>query len=74
MVENTNEEVKVETTSTVAPTMSIQELATIANIIDVAVQRGAFKTTEVRQVGEVYEKLTAFVKYVVDSQSKGSEA
>jgi len=52
------------------PTITVSELANAANFIDLAVQRGAYKITEIRQVGELYEKLATFVKYVAEQQSK----
>lgn len=53
-----------------SPKISISELAVVANLIDLAVQRGAYKINEIKQVGEVYEKLASFVKYVAEQQSK----
>lgn len=46
-------------------TITIADLAAIKQIIDIAVQRGAFQASEVKQVGEVYEKLTAFLEAVI---------
>jgi hypothetical protein len=46
------------------PKLNIKELATIANIIDVSVQRGAFKANEIKEVGELYEKLVNFISYI----------
>ena len=36
-----------------SPKISISELAVVANLIDLAVQRGAYKINEIKQVGEV---------------------
>lgn len=41
--------------------LTINDLATIRNIIDLAVSRGAFRANEVRVVGEAYERLEAFL-------------
>lgn len=46
------------------PKLNIKELAALANIIDMCVQRGAFKANEVKQVGELYEKLVNFINYI----------
>lgn len=46
------------------PKLTIQDLASIHSIIDAACSRGAFKATEMKQVGEIYEKLTAFLTAV----------
>jgi len=42
-------------------TLTINDLLQIQKIIDVAVQRGAFKVDESRIVGETYEKIAAFL-------------
>jgi len=45
--------------------LSITDLAVLKNVIDVACSRGAFKAAEMKQVGEIYDKLTAFLDAVV---------
>jgi hypothetical protein len=45
--------------------LSITDLVVLKNVIDVACSRGAFKAGEMKQVGEIYEKLTAFLNAVV---------
>lgn len=42
-------------------TLTVNDLLQIQQIIDVAVQRGAFKAEESRVVGETYEKIGAFL-------------
>lgn len=56
-----------------SPKISISELAIVANLIDLAVQRGAYTVKEIKQVGETYEKLASFVKYVAEQQAKERE-
>jgi len=65
--------------------ITIADLNLLKNIIDLASTRGAFRAGEMKQVGEVYDKLTAFLDAVVaqasaqedqsepagDSESKG---
>lgn len=51
--------------------MNVNDLATMANIIDICTQRGAFRGNELKQVGELFEKITAFVK---DAQEKSEAA
>ena len=52
-----------------APTaLSLNDLGVLANIIDLASSRGAFRGAELTQVGAAYEKLTAFVRGVQESQ------
>ena len=45
--------------------LSITDLAVLKNVIDVASTRGAFQASEMKTVGEIYEKLTAFLNAVV---------
>lgn len=44
------------------PTLTINDLAALANIINVASQRGAFKADELTNVGAAYDKLNGFLK------------
>lgn len=60
------EEVKTQETasSTVEAAqagLSLNELAIIANVINLATQRGAFKANELSSVGAAYDKLNAFL-------------
>jgi uncharacterized protein YggE len=54
-------------------TITIADLDTIKNIIDLASTRGAFRGEELSQVGVVYDKLTAFLSAVIE-QAKAQEA
>jgi hypothetical protein len=45
--------------------ITIADLNLLKNIIDLASTRGAFQASEMKQVGEVYEKLVAFLEAVV---------
>ena len=65
--------------------ITVADLNLLRNIIDLASTRGAFRAAELKQVGEVYDKLNAFLEAVVaqaqaqegesqpagDSESKG---
>tara|TARA_B110000046_G_scaffold64379_1_gene71886 strand:- start:35861 stop:36112 length:252 start_codon:yes stop_codon:yes gene_type:complete len=51
-----------------AETLGVADLQNCAQVIDVAVSRGAFRANEVAQVGAVYNKLEAFIKSVNDAQ------
>ena len=42
--------------------VSLQDIATVVNIIDVCTERGAFKGNEIYGVGAIREKLAAVVK------------
>lgn len=54
------EEVKQEQTA--VPSLGIGDLAFLLNLIEVCTQRGAFKGSELSNVGAVRDKLAAFVK------------
>jgi hypothetical protein len=53
--------------------ITIADLDTIKNIIDLASTRGAFRGAELTQVGVVYDKLSAFLEAVIE-QAKAQEA
>jgi uncharacterized protein YggE len=53
--------------------ITIADLDTIKNIIDLACTRGAFRGGEISQVGAVYDKLTIFLEAVI-AQAKAQEA
>ena len=44
--------------------LTIADLASLKQIIDAACTRGAFKASEMKQVGELYEKLGLFIESV----------
>jgi len=56
--------------------IGLNELAVLAQIVDLATQRGAFRANELTQVGEVYDKLNAFLTFIREQQeaTKESEA
>jgi hypothetical protein len=53
--------------------ITIADLDTIKNIIDLACTRGAFRGAELTQVGVVFDKLTVFLEAVI-AQAKAQEA
>jgi len=53
--------------------ITISDLDTVKNIINLAATRGAFRGEELSQVGIVYDKLTAFLEAVIE-QAKAQEA
>ena len=54
-------------------TITISDLDTIKNIINLAATRGAFRGEELSMVGTVYDKLTEFLQAVIE-QAKAQEA
>jgi uncharacterized protein YbaA (DUF1428 family) len=55
------------------PNLGVLDLNAAAQIIDIAVTRGAFRANEVAQVGVVYNKLTAFVQAVQAQQKEATQ-
>jgi hypothetical protein len=53
--------------------ITITDLDTVKNIINLAATRGAFRGEELSQVGAVYDKLTVFLEAVIE-QAKAQEA
>ena len=53
-------------------TLSISDLAVLKNCIDIAASRGAFRAPEMKSVGEVYDKLSAFLQTVI-AQAEAAE-
>lgn len=60
--------------------ITIADLNLLKNIIDLAATRGAFQAGEMKQIGEVYDKLNTFLEAVVaqaqaqEAESKNAEA
>ena len=52
--------------------LTLADLASLKQIIDAACTRGAFKAAEMKSVGAVYDKLSAFLDAVV-AQQKAQE-
>lgn len=53
--------------------LTIQDLTLFANIIDLAVQRGAFKGAEAETVGAAFSKLVNIVKALAPPQEEGEQ-
>jgi len=65
--------IEIENALPEVPSMTVQDLFRVKEIIDVAASRGTFKTNELKNVGEIYEKLDNFLNYVA-SQAREAEA
>lgn len=72
----TKETVQVQESAQQAqgPDLSVQDLTAMKSIIDVASSRGAFKPNEMMTVGQVYNKLEAFLEAVAAQQSQAKGA
>ena len=54
--------------------ITIADLDTLRNIVDLASTRGAFRGAELTQVGAIYDKLTAFLDAIIDQAKAQEEA
>ena len=50
--------------------LTLADLASIHNLVEAAASRGAFKASELSQVGAVYDKLSAFLAAVKAQQEQ----
>jgi hypothetical protein len=66
--ENTQEQIADE------PKVTLNDLQLLAQIVDLASGRGAFRGNELTQVGAVYDKLTGFLTHVAEKQKAEAEA
>ena len=63
-----------DTAEAEAPSLGVQDLQNAAQIIDIAMSRGAFRANEAAQVGAVYNKIETFIKSVAETQNQNAEA
>lgn len=57
-----------------ATSLTLADLALMANIIQVTTERGAIKAPEMAGVGTLYLKLTSFIKAAQDQQAAAQAA
>ena len=55
------------------PQLTIVDLQTLAQAIDMASRRGAFGAAEMADVGAVYKKLTDFLQLIAEQQQAASQ-
>jgi hypothetical protein len=53
--------------------ISLQDLQTLLQIVDLSSQRGAFRGAELTQVGAIFDKLNTFLTYVAEQQAAQEE-
>ena len=53
--------------NTTPPQITINDLAMLKELVDLACSRGAFRADEMSSVGQVYDKLTGFLNTVIAS-------
>lgn len=57
-----------------APSLTLQDLVLVAQIIQLTSQRGAFKAEELESVGGLYNKLIAFLQSVGALQTPSAQS
>lgn len=53
--------------------LTLNDLANLRSLVDIACTRGAFKANEMKDVGDLYNKLDAFVKQMSAVQTQNTE-
>lgn len=75
-----SEDKKAKTAEVTAPEgtspteLSVNDLAVLKQVIDVASQRGAFRPNEMMTVGSIYNKLETFLGSVQETQGDNNAA
>ena len=72
--EQVEEQAIPEAGQDVPESISLVDLQSLLQIVDLASQRGAFRGAEMTQVGAIFDKLNAFLSYVAAQQEANAEA
>jgi hypothetical protein len=54
--------------NTQAPSLGVQDLQAVLNMIEIANSRGAFKGAELSSVGQLFDKINTFVVHFLEQQ------
>lgn len=57
-----------------APSLDLQDLAMVLNLLNASIKRGAFEPNELTTVGNVYSKLEGFLQYQAQMQAAAQAA
>ena len=71
---DTTETAAPEQTEQPTPSVTVNDLVNIYNVIDLASKRGAFQASELSSVGAVANKVKEFVDHVQAAQKAAAEA
>ena len=55
------------------PQLKITDIATLKQIVEVASSRGAFRAEELSQVGEVYDRVSAWLEAMTQDEATEDE-
>tara|TARA_R110002095_G_scaffold67909_3_gene57809 strand:+ start:1059 stop:1325 length:267 start_codon:yes stop_codon:yes gene_type:complete len=68
------EQEQVEQTEAEAPNLSLQDIATMVQIIDICTKRGAFEGQELEMVGGTRNRVAKFLDAAAPKEEDGAEA
>ena len=63
---------QAEAQAPATPDLTVNDLQALKTIIDVASQRGTFKANELASVGQVYNRLEAFLNHIAPQAKEGA--
>ena len=70
MTEEVNAAVDAAPEEQVAPQLSLQDIATVVQVIDICSKRGAFEGSELEAVGAVRTRIVAFLQAAAPAQGE----
>ena len=60
----------MENTTQNSPALTLNDMAVLRNVIEVAITRGTFKADEITVVGQTYDKLKAWLDSIAAQQAQ----
>jgi hypothetical protein len=74
MTEATQAQPEAQQAEQASVDLTVQDLAGLRSVIDIASSRGAFKAAELEAVGKLFNKLNAFLETVAKQQQAQAPA
>lgn len=74
MTEATQAQPEAQQAEQASVDLTVQDLAGLRSVIDIASSRGAFKAAEMEAVGKLFNKLNAFLETVAKQQQAQAPA
>lgn len=69
-----NQQNEYESNQNQIPSLTINDLGRVCNLLDQGVQRGAWKINELEEVSSVYSKISTFIEYQAKAQVAANQA
>jgi hypothetical protein len=70
----TSEQPAVETATTERPTLTLEDLSLMVQVLETGSARGAWKASELSSVGHLYDRVTSFLEAAGVPKTKPNEA